>query len=27
VLADKAKIFYAGYDFLDAYRLALAASN
>jgi hypothetical protein len=26
-LADKAKTFYATYDFLDAYRLALAASS
>jgi hypothetical protein len=26
-LADKAKTFYADFDFLDAYRLALAASN
>ena len=26
-LADKAKTFYANFDFLDAYRLALAAST
>jgi hypothetical protein len=26
-LADKAKTFYADFDFIDAYRLALAASS
>jgi hypothetical protein len=26
-LVDQAKTFYADYDFLDAYRLALAASS
>ena len=26
-LVDKAKTFYANYDYLDAYRLALAAST
>ena len=26
-LVDKAKTFYANYDFLDSYRLALAASQ
>jgi hypothetical protein len=26
-LVDKAKSFYANYDYLDAYRLALAASS
>ena len=27
ILADKAKTHYANYDFLDSYRLALAASQ
>jgi hypothetical protein len=26
-LVEKAKAFYANFDFLDAYRLALAASS